>query len=84
MAVSFKFFVISFHSKSLEYRGVTVFNGRYRYYLSKLVHKKIKELDLGAELLCKKTLLSNPLDIIALSFSFGYHLKVMCRGFYHG
>lgn len=56
----------------------------YRYYLSKLVHKKIKELDLGAELLCKKRCLVTPLDIIALSFSFGYHLKVMYGGFYHG
>ena len=52
----------------------------YRYYLSKLVHKKIKELDLGAELLCKKCCLVTPMDIIALSFSFGYHLKVMYYG----
>lgn len=84
IAVSFQFFVISFHSKNLEYIGVTFFNGMYRYYLSKLVHKKIQELDLGVELLCKKRCLVTPLDIISLSFSFGYYQKVMYRGFYHG
>ena len=46
--------------------------------------KKIKGLDLGAELLCKNRCLVTPLDISALSFSFGYHLKVMYGGFYHG
>lgn len=70
MAVSFQFFVISFHSKNLEYIGVTFFNGMYRYYLSKLVHKKIQELDLGVELLCKKRCLVTPPGHYCLKFQF--------------